>query len=309
MSAEVEFDWPALWAGLEPLPSDAERERVWRGHGHRWLSKIVAVLGGDFALHEVGGFWVVSSQHAKYVERVGRLLQGARRRILADLDGIARDPLHSRLAVLWLDNEEIYYDYISRTYPDAGEFAFSGGSFLSGGYPHFVFPHYEEFRELERLMSHELTHALVSHLPLPLWLNEGIAVTMEEVIAGGWRARGVVEMLKEYPGFWNEETIQEFWSGRSFSRGDEGNGLSYGLAHLLALNFAHDFDRFRGFTLAANAADAGESAARNHLGISLGDMVGALLGEGDWVPKPERWVRERSEAASTPAMSRPEVLR
>jgi len=289
MSAEIEFDWPGLWAGLESLPSDAERERVWRGHGHRWLSRIVALLGGHFALHEAGGFWIVSSQPAKYVDRIGRLLHGMRRRILSDLEGIALDPLHSRLAVLWLENEELYYDYISRTYPDAGEFAFSGGSFLSGGYPHFVFPHYDEFRDLERVMGHELTHALVSHLPLPLWLNEGIAVTMEETIAGGMRARRTVELFDEYPDFWNEETIQEFWNGRSFSRADEGNGLSYGLAHLLVTNLAHDFDRFRSFVLTATGADAGEPAAREHLAISLGEMVGALLGEGDWMPHPERW--------------------
>lgn len=293
MSAEpeLEFDWPALWAGLEPLPSDAERDRVWQGHGKRWLTRIVESLGDEFALHEVGGFWVVSSERPKQVERVGRLLQSARRRILSDLDGVACDPLHTRLAVLWLENEDVYYHYISQAYPDAGEFALSGGSFLPGGYPHFVFPHYDQFHDLERVMSHELTHALVSHLPLPLWLNEGIAVTMEEAIAGGMHARRTVELLDQHPDFWNEDTMQEFWSGASFSRADEGNGLSYGLAHLLTTNLAHDFERFRGFALAAHAADAGESAARDHLGISLGHMVGALLGEGDWEPQPARWTR------------------
>jgi len=210
---ELEFDWAALWAALEPLPSDTERDRAWQGHGKRWLTRVIESLGGEFALH-------------------------------------------------------------------------------GGGYPHFVFPHYDQFHDLERVMSHELTHALVSHLPLPLWLNEGIAVTMEEAIAGGMHARRTVELLDQHPDFWNEETMQEFWSGASFSRPDEGNGLSYGLAHLLTANLAHDFDRFRGFALAAHAADAGESAAREHLGISLGHMVGALLGEGDWEPQPERWTHE-----------------
>ena len=279
-------DWTALWQALEPLASDEERDRVWRGHGHRWLSDIVAVLGGDFAIHETGGFWVVSNRPAKQVERIGRLLQGARRRILSDLEGVACDPLHSRLAVLWLEDENTYYQYISSTYPESGEFAFSGGSFLSGGYPHFVFPHYDEFPDLERVVSHELTHALVSHLPLPLWLNEGIAVTMEEAIAGGRHARRTLELFDEYPGFWNAETIQEFWSGKSFSRPDEGNALSYGMAHLLTTNVAHEFDRFRAFALAADWQDGGEAAAREHLGISLGDLVGAVLGEGNWAPKP-----------------------
>ena len=288
MFAEGRFqqDWAALWAALEPLPSDEERDRVWQQHGRNWLDEVVAALGGEFALHEVGGFWIVSNRPAKQVERIGKLLQSARRRILADLDGIASDPLHSRLAVLWLEDEDTYYSYISHSYPESGEFAFSGGSFLSGGYPHFVFPRYDEFPALERVMCHELTHALVSNLPLPLWLNEGIAVTMEEAIAGGgMRTRETMDLLDQYAGFWTAETIQEFWNGHSFSRADEGNALSYGLAHLLTTNLAHEFDRFRQFVLSADAADGGEAAARECLGISLGDLVGAMFGAGEWTPR------------------------
>jgi hypothetical protein len=78
-----------------------------------------------------------------------------------------------------------------------------------------------------------------------------------------------------------------FWSGKAFSRADEGNALSYGMAHLLTTNLAHEFDRFRAFALSADWPDAGEAAAREHLGISLGDLVGAVLGDGVWAPKPQ----------------------
>jgi hypothetical protein len=44
--------------------------------------------------------------------------------------------------------------------------------------------------------------------------------------------------------------------------------------------------------LTAHAAAAGESIARDHLGINLGHMVGALRGNGDWEPQPERWTHE-----------------
>ena len=249
----------------------------------------MAVLGGEFALHDVGGFWVVSNRPARQLERIGKLLQSARRRVLSDLEGIAADPLFSRLAVLWLEDEAQYYEYIAHSYPDAGEFAFSGGQFHSGGYPHFVFPHYEEFGQLERVMSHELTHALVSHLPLPLWLNEGIAVTMEEAIGGGTMLRRTRELFDEHPDFWNEETIQEFWCGSSFGRPDEGNSLSYAMAHLLTTNLAHDFGKFREFVLAAHWSDGGQAAARAHLGIALGDLVAAVFGDGDWAPQPQKW--------------------
>jgi hypothetical protein len=282
-------DWQSLWADLEALPNDEAREHAWLAHGHRWLTETAEVLGGDFHVADVSGFWIVSNRPARQLERIGKLLQGARRRILGDLDGVARDPLFSQLAVLWLEDETQYYEYVSHYYPDAGEFSFSGGMFLRAGYPHFVFPHYEEFSELEHVMSHELTHALVSHLPLPLWLNEGMAVTMEEAIAGRVHARTIPERLDEYPDFWNAGTIQEFWNGESFSRPDEGNALSYALAQLLTVNLAHDFDAFRAFALAASWEDGGEAAARDTLGISLGDLVSSVFGKGDWTPQPGRW--------------------
>ena len=31
---------------------------------------------------------------------------------------------------------------------------------------------------------HEMTHGSVAHLPLPLWLNEGLAVNTERRLAG-----------------------------------------------------------------------------------------------------------------------------
>jgi hypothetical protein len=255
------------------------------------------ILRRDFRVVDVGGFWIVSNRPARQLERIGRLLQGARRRILSDLDGVACDPLFSQLAVLWLEDETQYYEYVSYFYPDAGEFSFSGGMFLRAGYPHFVFPHYEEFSELEHVMSHELTHALVSHLHLPMWLDEGMAVTMEEAIAGRVHPRTIPERLDEYPDFRNAETIQEFWNGQSFSRPDEGNSLSYALAQLLTVNLAHDFDAFRAFVLASEWSDVGEAAARETLGISLGDIVSSILGEGDWTPQPSRWLATEGDEA------------
>ena len=38
------------------------------------------------------------------------------------------------------------------------------------------------------------------------------------------------EVRDKFAHFWNEETIQEFWSGKSWRRPDEGNSLSYELA-------------------------------------------------------------------------------
>jgi hypothetical protein len=290
-------DWPVLWASLEPLSDDDERREAWCKHGHKWLCETAAVLGADFGVHEIGCFWIVSNRAASDVQRMGRLLLSARKRILADLEGIAADPIFARLAVLWLEDNSQYYEYVAHFYPDSGEFGFSGGMFLRAGYPHFVFPHYDEIWQLEHVIAHELTHALVSHLMLPLWLDEGMAVMLEEMIAGASGPLFDPKDTERHREFWDATTIQEFWSGASFSRSDEGHELSYALAKLLAVNFGHDYARYRELVLVANWEDAGEGAARDVFGIGLGDLIGEILGPGTWSPDPTKW-KDTSTALS-----------
>jgi len=89
--------------------------------------------------------------------------------------------------------------------------------------------------------------------------------------------------------FWNEVTIQQFWSGKSFMRPDEGNMLSYELGEDLTRLLSRDYDRFAAFANAARREDAGAAAASGCLGIELGDAAAAILGDGDWQPRPECW--------------------
>lgn len=79
---------------------------------------------------------------------------------------------------------------------------------------------------------------------------------------------------------------QEFWSGRSFLRPDEGNLLSYDLARLLVERFSGDWDAFRAFVLAARLDGGGAAAATGHLGIDLGVALAAVL-DRPWTPAAE----------------------
>ncbi len=58
----------------------------------------------------------------------------------------------------------------------------------------------------------------------------------------------------------------------------DGNLLSYDLARILVAYMAKDWEAFRRFVLAANMADGGAAAAREHLGADLGKLACALLG-------------------------------
>lgn len=98
---------------------------------------------------------------------------------------------------------------------------------------------------IEPTIAHELTHYLLQHLPIPAWLNEGIAVNTEHRLSPPGRPLYTPdEMHEKHLAFWDETTIQEFWSGKSWRRPDEGNSLSYDLAvHFVAMS-SRDFAAF-----------------------------------------------------------------
>ncbi len=100
------------------------------------------------------------------------------------------------------------------------------------------------------------------------------------------------QMHNKHLGFWGAAEIQEFWSGKSFLRNDDGNMLSYDLARIVVAQLSSDWGRFRNFVLAADLADAGAAAAVEHLGVEPGAVVCALLEkEPDpaWMPNPALW--------------------
>ncbi len=144
--------------------------------------------------------------------------------------------------------------------------------------------------EAEATAAHELTHACLAHLPLPLWLNEGLAVTMEHAICN-YRLHNRHERLPEHTAFWNQATMQGFWSGDAFGQPDEGSSLSYELASWCVQALVRDYDAFAAFANEASFEDAGNSAAITHYGFNLGVLVEQFLGRGTWRPDPSAWPR------------------
>jgi hypothetical protein len=139
-------------------------------------------------------------------------------------------------------------------------------------------------------LTHELTHNLLRSLPLPVWLNEGLAMLFEQDVAGGFRPPVTREGADLHRSYWNAATIQEFWRGDSFSN-PEVQELAYGLARILLDFIVTDLQPtppdFRDFVLHADRKDGGEAAARNFLGVELSDLVSTFLGPGKWAPKNE----------------------
>lgn len=278
-------DWNQISERLNQYYSTEELHSAWTSECNKWLSALASHFGTDYRIVETENFSLISNESDRYIKLFSEFLERTLSRIIKTLPGIASDDGYGKhVAIIFKDMDQ-YYDYVSLFYPDEGEFGLSSGMYINEGYGHFAFPH-EDITLAEPIAVHELTHACLAHLPIPTWLNEGLAVFMEEVLAGmGLEINS--EVMADHQQFWSLNTIQTFWTGKSFHLADEGQGLSYHLSHLLTRNISKDYQAFARFVNEANVMDAGADACIHHLGVSLGQLVGVALGDGEWEPSQE----------------------
>ncbi|HEU5136834.1 MAG TPA: hypothetical protein VFU13_16930 [Steroidobacteraceae bacterium] len=280
------LDWEALdrWAG-------GNIDAIERGR-RAWLLHFRDSISQAAHLYESGDAWVLSTFQPATARAAAAYVSATRLRIEKLLDGLAEFPAGARSILVVLNSLDDYYRYVSNYHPDDGEFAFSGGMYINHGCPHFVTVH-GKLSELEPVIAHEMTHSALAHLELPLWLDEGIAVTTEHRISTSNRhAHDDVEMIGRHLEFWNAERMQEFWTGTSFSRTDDGNALSYDLARHIVGLLGREWPSFIAFTANASRDDGGAAAALGLLKLDLGDIAAAALNvhrQPGWSPDPAVW--------------------
>jgi len=108
---------------------------------------------------------------------------------------------------------------------------------------------------------------------------------------------GLVEMQRsqevhdKHLAFWNEARMQAFWSGEAFHTPGDDSTLAYDLARVMVEMMSKDWNAFRAFASAARWEDGGAEAARQHLGLGLGEYACALVQKEHspaWSPDPAR---------------------
>lgn len=281
------FDWPAFARWLEPLPDDATRRNATDQARRAWLLHLRDTLGPGFTLRESNEAWVLSSLEPNVARASAEYVAKTRKRVAALLGGLAAWAPDEQSILIVFDDEDSYYRYVSHLYPSDGEFAASGGMFIEAGCPHFI-TRRADLSQIEPVIAHELTHSALAHLQLPLWLDEGIAVNTQHRLTGVPGSLHTPNQLRaKHLRFWGDEEIQQFWTGESFHRVDDGQMLSYDLARILVQSMAGDRAVFESFARNAARDDAGDRSAREHLGAALATTVCALLGREPtpaWVP-------------------------
>ena len=286
------LDWEAIGEWMEGLDSPL-RASAWAQAEIAWLLRMRDSLNGKYRLETQGNALLLSSLETNIARSTLGFMTKTLRRISVVLDGLASAPDWGHDILIVFDDDETYYRYISHFYGNEGEFAASGGMFIDDGCGHFVTMK-SDLRIVEPTIVHEMTHSCLSRLPIPAWLNEGLAVNTERRLSPPQAPELLTprQVHAKHKAFWDAGKIQEFWSGKSWLRTDDGNMLSYDLARILVTEFASDWEPFKRFALQAHMSDAGYSSAREHLGIDLGVAVCAVLElepHAAWKPQPEAW--------------------
>jgi hypothetical protein len=286
-------DWDQVQLWVADAQSPEQQAMAWNACEHAWLLHFCQALGSRYYLAESDTAVVLSSLEQNVANATLDYMGRALRHIVKVLDGIARVPEWGKDILIVFDNQDVYYNYVSYYYPEeGGDFALSGGMHIDSGCSHYVTVK-EELQLIEPVIVHEMTHGCLAHLQLPVWLNEGIAVNTERLLSG--RVSSLYspkELRGKHLSFWGAAEIQEFWSGDSFLRPDQGNLLSYDLARILVEQMAKDWESFKHFTLEADWNDGGKESARRNLDVNLGEMVSSLLDKPDacnWSPQPDKW--------------------
>jgi hypothetical protein len=284
-------DWPAIHGWERAWIARDDQEEATRQFTRHWLARIRTTLGDAYSVVESDHFHLLSALDDKARTRMLQFLENARARLEHTLGDVTWKDGIGKHVVLRFTNIDDYYAYISHYYAD-GEHATSGGVFLRKGYAHIAYSEQLSMDSERITLAHELAHNLVAHLPLPPWLNEALAGAFEADLAGGRFATVDRHLHAEHQDFWNAETIQEFWKGKSFHT-VAGQRVSYSLAQILLDVINREVrpapEVFRRFVKQSTWHDAGAAAALEQLEVGLDEIAAVFLGEGDWSPKPGTW--------------------
>jgi len=276
-------DWKVISKVIDEGAADAhDLEAVWTEAARQWLMRLRSNLGGDYRVVGSSRFLLLTELNQQTNNEVLDFAERTLDQIRDRLRDAAWNSAGGCHVILLFSEEDDYYQYVSYFHRD-GTHPTSGGCLLCRDYVHIAAPY--DPSALRQTLAHELAHNCVVHLQLPLWLNEGLAVTFQRSVSTMPQPVLDHDLRERHLAWWNSDNIQEFWAGSSFHTPGESNELSYSLAEiLLNLLLAQPGD-WSAFVKQALYADAGQTAAIECYGTGLEAVVSSFLGEGDWRPR------------------------
>jgi hypothetical protein len=311
---ETPTDMPALqWRADSAFPiprgqafrralqaqSVANEKDYWRALFQDWFVALgqELKLHSDYAPNGFSSAWredflLLSPLDERRTELLARFCERSARRICRALPELAQKSHDGALPIIVFPDAEIYERYAAHLYRDEAGIASAGMFVLAAdddelhvssslaGFGHFIVLA-DEIEHAEPTLVHELTHALLSHLDLPLWIDEGIATMMEGSMAHAATDPAFVinrraDLLRRHRLFWTAQTKPSFWDGSAFRDG-AASELAYDMAFRIVFELARDMPSFSAFAKAANPEDGGAAAAAEIYGLPIEALLDAHL--------------------------------
>jgi len=274
-------DWEKVWQQVNARIPRSSWNAVYRRLARQWVSQLCEDLGGDYRGYESERFLLMCAEGRKVSETLLQYSENAQAAIAGQIGKLNDREVFGKQVLLVFSEDDDYFTYISHFYPD-GTHNLSSGVFIYAGYGHVALPFRFAF-SAKAVLIHELVHNSLFHLPIPTWLNEGLAQRIERHLGN----RGFVldgELAHRHREFWNAENIQRFWAGFSFGEPGDSSQLSYSLGEILVELLAGNYAAFIDFVSEADWRDAGQDAAVRIVDKDLGAVMEGFLGSGDWRP-------------------------
>ena len=291
----VPRDFAQQWVNQHVEPEN--HDEAWTVISRQWLETFSRAMKQGYCVAESAHTLFLVPPSTTPLLSLLPFAENCQRELLRGLRGVTDFSAPGKQVVLVLRNKEDYYRHLS-AFCSEGHHGDSSGMHIRSGYSHIVLCG-TNVDDLQNTLAHELTHASLSHLSMPQWLEEGFAQLFESHMTG--RALWVVdvEMAQAHRRYWFENGLDCFWHGDGFSQPGDVQDLCYQLAEILVRLLVEEYrpgwfgwhrkrhERLLTFLREANHEDCGVAAAETHLGLRLEDLAGRFLGPEDDVGRVE----------------------
>ena len=180
-------DWQLIAEIIERAAPGGDETEAWTEAERHWVWRLREDLGGRYEVEESTEFILLADAGKDFAVRLLRFADENVVSIRHHLGELAWRGHPGKQVLLLLSDEDDYYQYLSHFY-DRDASPGSLGVHIHRGLPHIVLKLTTEL-EVAQTLAHELTHSCLVHLPIPVWLNEGIAMRLQRVTAGTYAPR------------------------------------------------------------------------------------------------------------------------
>lgn len=269
----------------EQCPSKEPAE-LWNTVCRQWLDLLAHRLGPSYRGVESHNFFLVADLELGRRDDLIQHAESCRDCLLSTLGAAASFAAPGKQVILAFGDLKRMYQFSVALFPKGTHGAFSG-LYHRGTLPLILVL---DAPGVSSTLTHELLHAAVPHLDLPIWLEEGLAQSFEVDLGHGQPLLLTLEDARECREFWHNCGLDPFWDGSGFGLPGDIQKQSYRLAWILArlllddakpgfFGFGRDRQRrFIRFVESAKRQDDGSAAYLQVYGHPLRELAQRFLG-------------------------------